>query len=87
MAAGNSAKAGGHWLSREAGSRSRLSLFQRIRRRHIRPIGAPGQGIAFQNGHICRVAPRKSWAELAAQGGETDNLMIDATHLKAHRTA
>ncbi|MER8836917.1 hypothetical protein [Mesorhizobium sp. M0909] len=64
-----------------------LSLFQRIRRRHIRPIGAPGQGIAFQNGHICRVAPRKSWAELAAQGGETDNLMIDATHLKAHRTA
>lgn len=26
-------------------------------------------------------------AELAAQGGETDNLMIDATHLKAHRTA
>ncbi|WP_376775041.1 transposase [Mesorhizobium caraganae] len=26
-------------------------------------------------------------AELAAQGGETDNLMIDATHLKVHRTA
>jgi transposase len=26
-------------------------------------------------------------AELAAQSGETDNLMIDATHLKAHRTA
>jgi putative transposase len=26
-------------------------------------------------------------AELAAQGGETDTLMIDATHLKAHRTA
>lgn len=26
-------------------------------------------------------------AELAAQGGETDNLMIDATNLKAHRTA
>lgn len=26
-------------------------------------------------------------SELAAQGGETDNLMIDATHLKAHRTA
>lgn len=26
-------------------------------------------------------------AELAAQGGKTDNLMIDATHLKAHRTA
>ena len=26
-------------------------------------------------------------AELAARGGETDNLMIDATHLKAHRTA
>ena len=25
--------------------------------------------------------------ELAAQGGKTDNLMIDATHLKAHRTA
>ena len=25
--------------------------------------------------------------ELAAQGGETDTLMIDATHLKAHRTA
>ena len=25
--------------------------------------------------------------ELAAQGGDTDNLMIDATHLKAHRTA
>ena len=26
-------------------------------------------------------------AELAAQGGGTDRLMIDATHLKAHRTA
>ncbi len=26
-------------------------------------------------------------AELAAEGGETDNLMVDATHLKAHRTA
>ena len=26
-------------------------------------------------------------AELAAQGGQTDSLMIDATHLKAHRTA
>ena len=26
-------------------------------------------------------------AELAARGGKTDNLMIDATHLKAHRTA
>ena len=25
--------------------------------------------------------------ELAEQGGETDTLMIDATHLKAHRTA
>ena len=25
--------------------------------------------------------------ELADQGGETDTLMIDATHLKAHRTA
>jgi putative transposase len=26
-------------------------------------------------------------AELVAQGGGTDKLMIDATHLKAHRTA
>lgn len=26
-------------------------------------------------------------AELAAQGGRADKLMIDATHLKAHRTA
>lgn len=26
-------------------------------------------------------------AELSAQGGSTDKLMIDATHLKAHRTA
>ena len=26
-------------------------------------------------------------AELAARGGKTDNLMIDATHLKSHRTA
>lgn len=26
-------------------------------------------------------------AELVAQGGSTDKLMIDATHLKAHRTA
>ena len=25
--------------------------------------------------------------ELADQGGETDTLMIDATHLKTHRTA
>jgi len=25
--------------------------------------------------------------ELADQGGATDTLMIDATHLKAHRTA
>ena len=27
------------------------------------------------------------FAELAAQAGEPDRLMIDATHLKAHRTA
>ena len=27
------------------------------------------------------------FAELAAQGGKPDRLMIDATHLKAHRTA
>ena len=26
-------------------------------------------------------------AELSARGGKTDSLMIDATHLKAHRTA
>lgn len=26
-------------------------------------------------------------AELSARGGGTDKLMIDATHLKAHRTA
>lgn len=26
-------------------------------------------------------------AELSARGGKADNLMIDATHLKAHRTA
>ena len=26
-------------------------------------------------------------AELAARGGDPDQLMIDATHLKAHRTA
>lgn len=25
--------------------------------------------------------------ELASQGGRTETLMIDATHLKAHRTA
>ena len=27
------------------------------------------------------------FAELAAKGGQPDRLMIDATHLKAHRTA
>ena len=27
------------------------------------------------------------FAELAAKGGQPDQLMIDATHLKAHRTA
>ena len=27
------------------------------------------------------------FAELAAKGGRSDQLMIDATHLKAHRTA
>ncbi len=27
------------------------------------------------------------FAELAAKGGKSDTLMIDATHLKAHRTA
>ena len=27
------------------------------------------------------------FAELAAEGGKPDRLMIDATHLKAHRTA
>ena len=27
------------------------------------------------------------FAALAAKGGKTDRLMIDATHLKAHRTA
>ena len=27
------------------------------------------------------------FAALAAKGGKTDQLMIDATHLKAHRTA
>lgn len=29
----------------------------------------------------------KIFAALAAKGGEPDRLMIDATHLKAHRTA
>ena len=29
----------------------------------------------------------KIFAELAAQAGKPDRLMIDATHLKAHRTA
>lgn len=29
----------------------------------------------------------KIFAALAAKGGEPDQLMIDATHLKAHRTA
>jgi len=29
----------------------------------------------------------KIFASLAAQGGNPDRLMIDATHLKAHRTA
>ena len=29
----------------------------------------------------------KIFATLAAQGGKPDRLMIDATHLKAHRTA
>ena len=29
----------------------------------------------------------KIFAALAAQGGEPEGLMIDATHLKAHRTA
>lgn len=27
------------------------------------------------------------FAELAAKGGKPDQLMLDATHLKAHRTA
>ena len=27
------------------------------------------------------------FVELAKAGGETDEIMIDATHLKAHRTA
>ena len=27
------------------------------------------------------------FADLAAKGGKADQLMIDATHLKAHRTA
>jgi transposase len=29
----------------------------------------------------------KIFAALAAKGGQSDHLMIDATHLKAHRTA
>jgi putative transposase len=29
----------------------------------------------------------KIFAALAAKGGKPDQLMIDATHLKAHRTA
>jgi transposase len=29
----------------------------------------------------------KIFAALAAKGGKTDHVMIDATHLKAHRTA
>jgi len=29
----------------------------------------------------------KIFASLAAKGGKPDQLMIDATHLKAHRTA
>lgn len=45
----------------------------------------------------CMQSPRGRWSELsvfgriflelAKGGGETDELMIDATHLKAHRTA
>ena len=30
---------------------------------------------------------KRIFAELAAKGGKPDQLMIDATHLKAHRTA
>ena len=30
---------------------------------------------------------RRLFAALAAKGGKPDRLMIDATHLKAHRTA
>jgi putative transposase len=29
----------------------------------------------------------KIFADLAVKGGKPDQLMIDATHLKAHRTA
>ena len=29
----------------------------------------------------------KIFAELAGKGGEPERIMIDATHLKAHRTA
>lgn len=29
----------------------------------------------------------RNFAELAAKGGKPDRLMIDATHLKAHRAA
>lgn len=34
-----------------------------------------------------RILFNRIFAELAAKGGRPDRLMIDATHLKAHRTA
>ena len=46
-----------------------------------------------QNENIRRTALKclgvfnRIFAELAAQAGEPDTIMIDATHLKAHRTA
>ena len=37
---------------------------------------------------MCLTASLRVWfAGLAAQGGDPDEMMIDATHLKAHRTA
>lgn len=54
-----------------------MSLPTTVRTNHLQPLHPLESA-----GCVNRIP-----AELAAQGGETDNLMIDATHLKAHRTA
>ncbi len=48
---------------------------------------AQGSGDAQHRWNGCGGVFNKIFAALAAKGGKPDRLMIDATHLKAHRTA
>jgi len=51
------------------------------------PMGRPKRSITALSGGAAFGVFNRIFEALARKGGKPDRLMIDATHLKAHRTA